>query len=69
MCIAIATAIKSKIVSVHVIKAHREVEVQLHLFLTSALGDMNSQLHASVALPPVFIKKDSYPIFFPLTNS
>ena len=33
-----ATAIQSKIVCVHVIMAHKEVEVQLHLLLTSALG-------------------------------
>jgi hypothetical protein len=36
----------------YAVKSHGEVELQLHSFLTSALDGVNSQPHASPALPP-----------------
>jgi len=36
----------------HTMKMYRGVEVQLHMFMTSALDGLSGQLHAPASLPP-----------------
>jgi len=44
---------KVKVTLEETMKAHRSVEVQLTLSLTSALNGVSGESHASAALPPV----------------
>jgi hypothetical protein len=62
----IATAIQSKIVSLHAIKAHRGVEVQLHLLLTWALGGYEQSASHFGRITPGTHRRGQLPNIFSL---